>query len=751
MAHNANLRALLADRLMNRLIPLGGMLIVLCVGGILLFLGAVALPLFRSAKAAPLASKAGGSECHALDFVEGTPDAWWVAPEGFRLLPKSGIPQPFDVSGLTGERPAAASSVAAARAVAVRFESGRLALVRVERDSLGNLKAQTIDDASGTAGPADLFCGARDGDGRGRYAWSSAGKVAIVGPGGLGDAVESEIASAPATSLALSTDGATLAVGRGDGRIEVWNVADAAEPKRVQELDGDGAKSTALAFLIGDETLVAADDLGHVTGWMRVRHVRLVNSGAEPVRVHGDLVPAGGTAVVRDRDHSKHIEKGGPVRIEPGGMIWMRVRAFEPLLAGARSLAVSPRNKCFVAGDAAGGLSVYHCTTETLCVRVPPPAASPARHAAFSGTGGELAAWHDGVRTWSLWNPHPEVTFGALFLPVWYENYPEPEIVWQSSSGTQESEPKLSLWPLVFGTLKGTVYAMLFTVPIAIAAAVYVSRFGPQRLRDWVKPSIEIMAGIPSVVVGMIAALWLAPLVERNLFVLFLAALLFPAALAFVIALAAPLARRPDRPALPGAEIAGAAFALLLSLALSALLASPVESALFSGDFRQWLFSALGIRYDLRNCFVVGVALGFAVVPIVFTIAEDSISGVPATMTSAAEALGATRWQTVRHVVLPAAASGIFAAVVLGLGRACGETMIVVMAAGNTPILDPAPWNGMRTMSAAMAIEIPEAPHGGSLYRVLFLTGLLLFAFTACLNTLAEVVGSRLQRKYGRY
>jgi phosphate transport system permease protein len=183
---------------------------------------------------------------------------------------------------------------------------------------------------------------------------------------------------------------------------------------------------------------------------------------------------------------------------------------------------------------------------------------------------------------------------------------------------------------------------------------------------------------------------------------------------------------------------------------LALAIGGPAERVFFHGDLRQWLFETLHIHYDIRNGFIVGVALGFAVIPVIFTIAEDSLAGVPASMSSAAVALGATRWQTVRHVVLPAAASGLFAAIVLGIGRAAGETMIVVMAAGNTPIMDPSPWNGMRTLSAAMAIEIPEAPVNGSLYRVLFLTGLLLFAFTASLNTIAELVGTRLRRKYGR-
>jgi len=139
------------------------------------------------------------------------------------------------------------------------------------------------------------------------------------------------------------------------------------------------------------------------------------------------------------------------------------------------------------------------------------------------------------------------------------------------------------------------------------------------------------------------------------------------------------------------------------------------------------------------------------VVPIIFTMAEDALSNVPASLKSAALALGASKWQTVRKVILPAAGAGIFAGVMLGLGRAIGETMIVLMATGNTPLLDWSPFNGFRAMSANIAVEMPEAPVGGTLFHVLFLTALLLFAFTFILNTVSSIIGERLRKKYARF
>jgi phosphate transport system permease protein len=173
-----------------------------------------------------------------------------------------------------------------------------------------------------------------------------------------------------------------------------------------------------------------------------------------------------------------------------------------------------------------------------------------------------------------------------------------------------------------------------------------------------------------------------------------------------------------------------------------------VEAGLFGGDLRVWLKAALGLVYDQRNCVVVGLAMGFAVIPIIFTIAEDSFSSVPQHLTAASLALGASRWQTATRVVLPTASPGIFSAVMIGFGRAVGETMIVIMATGTPPVLDWSIFNGMRTLSANIAVEVPEAPFASSLYRTLFLAALTLFLMTFLVNTIAEVVRQRLRERY---
>ena len=198
----------------------------------------------------------------------------------------------------------------------------------------------------------------------------------------------------------------------------------------------------------------------------------------------------------------------------------------------------------------------------------------------------------------------------------------------------------------------------------------------------------------------------------------------------------------------PGSEVALSAAALFAGAALCFELSPFFERVLFGGDFSGWLRESTGQGYDPRNAIVAGVAMAFAVIPIVFAIAEESLTNVPRTLSAASLALGATRWQTIARVVLPAASPGIFAALMIGFGRAVGETMIVLMATGNTPLLDFSPFDGFRTLSANIAVEIPEAPQGATLYRVLFLSALLLFAVTFAANGLADVVRERLRRRY---
>jgi phosphate transport system permease protein len=277
---------------------------------------------------------------------------------------------------------------------------------------------------------------------------------------------------------------------------------------------------------------------------------------------------------------------------------------------------------------------------------------------------------------------------------------------------------------------------------------MYTSQFMHHSLKRFIKPAVEIMAALPSVVLGFIAGLWLAPRLDKAFPGLILLVVLLP-----LMALAAGASWRALPVGFRGRFPAGTeALTAILFLAFGAWLAFQLgphfESLAFGGRFQTWLLETTGLAYDQRNAVVVGLAMGFAVIPIIFSVAEEAFSNVPQSLVAGSLALGASRWQTVLKVVLPTASAGIFSAVMIGFGRAVGETMIVLMATGNTPIMDWSPFNGFRTLSANIAVEIPEAPQGGTLYRTLFLAGLLLFALTFAVNTVAELVRQNLRRKY---
>ncbi|MBE0499916.1 MAG: ABC transporter permease subunit [Desulfuromonadales bacterium] len=512
------------------------------------------------------------------------------------------------------------------------------------------------------------------------------------------------------STLTLSSNGRQLYAGTDRGELLRWDLSDIDAPERVDQLQAfaDQRAITALNLVFGDISLAVGDDRGGITTWFPVRK--------------GEQQPV----LTRIHELSGHHE---------------RIEMISP----------SSRDKT-VFSLSADGLRLDHMTSERFLLQLNPP--GKIARFALTTRGNALIALtkENTLLSWKLEIPHPEVSFGTLFGKVWYENYPEPVYAWQSSSASDDYEPKMSLAPLIFGTLKGTFYAMLFAVPLAIFGAIYTSQFARPRLRGVIKPAVEVMAAIPTVIIGFLAALWLAPLIERSLGSLFLSLILVPAALMLSIlfwqgARKFESLKRVER----GFEFLAIAPVIIMAVAIAATLGPGVENLLFAGNLKQWLFTEMGTRYDPRNSIIIAFAMGFAVIPILFTIAEDSLSNVPPSLKAASLALGASRWQTVWRVILPSASPGIFAGTMIGFGRAVGETMIVLMATGNTAIIDLSIFNGMRPLSANIAVEIPEAPVDGSLYRVLFLSAVILFVMTFVVNTLAEIVRQRLRAKYGRF
>ncbi len=561
----------------------------------------------------------------------------------------------------------------------------------------------------------------------------------------------------------------------------------------VAQLTENGAQLTALAYLLGDRSLV----VGASDGSVKVFYL-LSREGVDPPTADGKTLTA--------------------------------TKVFQPHQAPVTVIAPSRMTRAFVTADSSGVIMLRHGTSEkTLLVLQVDKSQSESLSVALSTRlDGLLAVASHGLADfWQLDVPHPEVSLKTLFGKVWYEGYPAPSYTWQSTGGSDTFEPKLCLVPLIFGTLKATFYSLIFAIPLALFAAVYTSEFLPPGTRAALKPVMEVMASLPSVVLGFVAALVLAPIVENWIAAVILAFVVIPFSV-LVGAYLWQLLPMQVALALDGRpKFCFMGLVVCLGIYLSYVLGPLVEMALFSGNFKAWLNKDVGsatpllfvlsiplvagvltywfsrslsyrynhyiksmtmpyaalvdlgrwvvlvvivclIAYALalvmnllgldpresflgayvqRNTLIVGFAMGFAVVPIIYTLAEDALNAVPQHLRGASLGCGATPWQTAMWIVIPTALSGIFSATMTGMGRAVGETMIVVMATGNTPILDLNIFNGLRALSANIAVELPEAPKDGTLYRVLFLTGLVLFAMTFVINTIAELVRLRFRKK----
>jgi phosphate transport system permease protein len=729
-------RAQFIDRAARRLIAMGGVGVLVAVLAIFVFVGAEAAPLLGGTRVDETARLPARSRVAALRCDEYRRLVYALDDAGvLRVLePASGaVRREVRVVGPEDGHVVAAATAGSAE-LATTFvaltDKGRVccalvtprvtygkdgeraieADVQVEPaldapgvEKMTRLAIRTVEAMSGTG----AVCVAAGPDAACLLRFTIGGDTARVAP--LQGVALGGAAAPSSVALAVPGDSYRLYVGLADGRVVRWDASWPEDPALNESIKVSAVPVTALCVLLGDETLLTGTADGSVEAWFGVR-------------------------------------------ASPKAAAWnvTRIRSFAKTGAAVREIAPSPRGKTFAVLDADGnGYLSYLTTGVTLA---PLPGGQPATSAVFAPKGDALlvAGEDGGIRELQVKSPHPETSLRSLFLPVWYESAPAPALKWQST-GPDEFEPKMSLTVLVVGTLKGVLYALLFSVPVAFAAAIYTALFLPARLRALIKPAIEVLAAVPSVVIGLLAALWLSPWVEKHLPAVF--AWVPSAVVVFATIFTAwRFVPRAARQRLAGG--AGALGVVLPAIAVSTLLAvwlgPAVEASVLGGDLKAWFRTHLDMTYDPRNAMVVGFAMGFAVIPVVFTIAEDAISNVPRGLWAASEALGATRWQTTWCVVVPAATPGLFAALMLGFGRAVGETMIVLMATGNTPILDMSPFNGMRTISACIAVEIPEAPHASTLYRVLFLAGLLLFTFTFVCNTAAEVIGQRLRRKYGR-
>ncbi|WP_374964787.1 ABC transporter permease subunit [Spongiibacter tropicus] len=470
----------------------------------------------------------------------------------------------------------------------------------------------------------------------------------------------------------------------------------------------EGGSLTDARFLLGGISLLTATDKGEISQWFVVRDAS------------------------RDTGYRLQFVRRFDVESTPS------------------ELVTEHRRKGFLSVSRDGHLDIYHSTSERRLLSQDLDAKQVSGLAIAPRADALLVESGQGtIQRYAVHNEHPEVSWSVLWSKVWYESYPEPDYVWQSSAADNDFEPKYSFAPLAFGTLKAAFYAMLIAAPLAICGAIYTAYFMAPALRRKVKPIIELMEALPTVILGFLAGLWLAPFIERNLPAVFSVFIAMPVS---ILAFAWCWSRIPAdwRNRVPDGWHPVLLVPVVIAVVMGCVeLSAPMERAFFSGDMRAWLTNDLGIAFDQRNALVVGVAMGFAVIPTIFSIAEDAIFSVPKHLSYGSLALGATPWQSLVGVVMPTASPGIFSALMIGMGRAVGETMIVLMATGNTPIMDANIFEGMRTLAANIAVEIGETEVDSSHYRVLFLAAFVLFMFTFVVNTVAETVRQRLRQRYG--
>ncbi len=248
-----------------------------------------------------------------------------------------------------------------------------------------------------------------------------------------------------------------------------------------------------------------------------------------------------------------------------------------------------------------------------------------------------------------------------------------------------DNPPSFGALALIAGTLSTTGLALIVAVPVGLGAAVYISEFAQGKVKETLKVLIEMLAAIPSIVWGFIGLMVLGPIIQ-NIF-----------------------------SAEPGSWWGRAMVFLHLA---------SFETGAAQGT----------------NLLTGGIVLALMSVPLIVSLSEDALRAVPDSFREAALALGANRWETVRRVLFPAARNGLLAACLLGMGRAIGETMAVLLAAGHSNRIPTVLTDPVRTMTATIAAEMGEAVHGSDHYRVLFILGIVLFVITCGINVASDLI-----------
>ncbi len=736
------------DNFMTHAIRVGGIGIIIAVFGILIFILGQVVPLFKGAHVEPLRTiEVTGNVPQVLGI-----DEWAELPftyDGgdvvtFTDVRNGGgtteVALGFDFA--PGVKVTATSYNSGEQRIAIGTSDGHVGYFDIvykpdfsgdERKIVGSVElsefyaigqegAPILQVGYGATGTDKLFCALQQGDsGVELHAVTLKQKRSLIGAGKITKDEELDLTpllTHEPTRILVSKDARSLVAASTEGELDY-----------LYKSSGEFAlRQSFQPFAEEDNKTVSM--LNYVFGDVSM----LLTSGSGKQVIYSLFLPEGGD----------------------GERIWGQTKEFPDLDGPATFFVASRRNKAFLTGSHSEARLGY-ATTGILRwhEKLPFDVAAAAIDGKFENLA--LMGADGALHLYELDDPHPEAGARAFFGKLWYEGGNEPEYKWQSTGGSDDFELKLSMIPLIFGSLKGTLYSLVFSIPIAILAAIYTAQFLHYKIKKIVKPTMEIMASLPSVVLGFLAALWLAPILEDKVPSVILLAAGLPA-IAVLVGWAWNKLPVEQRTLIPrGYEFIVFMPILVITGWLLWELGPILERALFVvetspgrevADFRLWWPEVTGTPFEQRNSMVVGFMMGFAVIPIIFTISEDALSNVPPSLTAASSALGASRWQVVWTVVLPIASAGIFSALMIGFGRAVGETMVMVMATGNTPIMDWNIFSGMRTLSANIAVELPEAPQHSTHYRALFLGALILFIMTFILNTAAEVLRTRLREKY---
>lgn len=729
------------DRFMGIAIRFGGIGVILAVFGIFVFIAKEVVPLFGSAHVEP----AGQVDLGASPLVMGT-DEWGEMPyfyEGGKkvvfLNMEDKSRKELEIPGLEDVEITAHGFDSVHQRVVLGLADGRVGSFVVEyerkfedgKDSWiePSIKLEPWFEVEAGEGPVTMVSYGEAVDARLLVAVRGEGDAAtvsvvklkmkrpLVGKPKLSLAGQSEITaelSGVPSMVRASQNGSMVLVVSKEGDIDYF-AREGLEISKVQTFHPfEGEVPQQMDFLFGGVSMILTSNEGHQEQW----------------------------SLYRETDDAPRT--------------FGKTKGFPQLPDGTFVFSNSIRNRIFLTGSA-NYLSLRHSTSGATRweqkVDFEPVSGiidGKCEHFLVVDKAGK-------VHRFEIDDPHPEAGARAYFGKVWYEGGDGPVYQWQSNGGSDDFEPKLSQWPLIYGSLKGTAYAMLFSVPVALLAAIFSAAFLPLSVKRVVKPMMEIMASMPSVVLGFLAGLWLAPLIETRVPSVALMVAMVPMGALCMGFLWTKLPITVRSRFEGGKEWVLVMPFMFLAGWLGWMLGPVIESWFFIytdqatgkeiADFRLWWPQFTGYSFEQRNCLVLGFIMGFAVIPVIFTIAEDALSNVPKSLTAASAALGANRWQVVWTVMLPVASSGIFSALMIGFGRAVGETMIMLMATGNTPIMEWNIFNGMRTLAANIAVELPEAPVGSTHYRTLFLGAIVLFLMTSVMNTIAEVLRQRLRER----